>query len=92
MNGLFDKTAGFITAAFSLVAALAWNDTIKAAIERYIQPGSTLLSMFIYAILVTAIAIIASISVTKFTQKLAKSEEKLEKRIIELENKLKARK
>ena len=48
------------TSAFGLVAALAWNETVKEAIDRYITPGAGLKSMLIYAFLVTLLAAIVS--------------------------------
>jgi hypothetical protein len=52
--------ATFVTAAFGFVAALAWNEAVKAAINRYIEPGSGLKSQFIYAIFVTVLAVLVS--------------------------------
>lgn len=52
--------ATFVTSAFGFVAALAWNDTVKNAISRYIEPGSGLKSQFIYAIFVTLLAVLVS--------------------------------
>lgn len=48
------------TSAFGLVAALAWNETVKEAIDRYITPGAGLKSKLIYAFLVTLLAVIVS--------------------------------
>ncbi|OQA52066.1 MAG: hypothetical protein BWY43_00673 [candidate division WS2 bacterium ADurb.Bin280] len=55
------------TSAFGLVAALAWNETVKEAIDRYITPGAGLKSKLIYAILVTALAVIVSFQLGKLT-------------------------
>ena len=54
-----------ITAAFGLVAALAWNEAVKEVINRYIAPGSGLKSQLIYALLVTALAIIITYQLGK---------------------------
>lgn len=48
------------TSAFALVAAFAWNDLVKEAIERYISSGQTMISRLIYALLVTLLAVIIS--------------------------------
>lgn len=48
------------TSGFGLVAALAWNETIQEIVKSYIEPqipGSGLLSRFIYALLVTIMAV-----------------------------------
>ncbi|MBV9737103.1 MAG: hypothetical protein JO177_02935 [Candidatus Eremiobacteraeota bacterium] len=46
------------TAAFGLIAALAWNTAITDFFKRYFPAGSGLLSEFIYAIVITIIALI----------------------------------
>ena len=57
------------TAGFGLVAALAWNDAIQAFvqeyIDQYISVGSGIISRFIYAIIITAIAVLVTYQLTK---------------------------
>lgn len=57
-----------ISSAFALVAALAWNEAIKALIERYVPTGSGLYSRFAYAIIVTAVVVIVSTRLSRLTQ------------------------
>lgn len=83
---LINKTTTLIIGSFSLLAALAWNDTVKEFIKKYISPGSDLLSMFIYAIIITVIAVVISVYLTKISDKLIKREEKLVKDIEKLKN------
>lgn len=64
------QTLGFISSAFVLVAALAWNETIKSTINRYFQSGSNLISQFIYAIIVTIIAVLLTSKLNKLAEKL----------------------
>jgi hypothetical protein len=45
-------------ASLGLVAALAWNEAIKAAIKHFLGEDDSLAGLFIYAILATAIAIV----------------------------------
>lgn len=45
-------------AALGLVAALAWNEAIKALIRKVLGEDDSLAGLFIYAILATAIAVI----------------------------------
>ena len=45
-------------ASLGLVAALAWNDAIKALIRKVLGEGDSLAGLFIYAILATAIAVV----------------------------------
>lgn len=66
------------TSGFGLVAALAWNNVIKELVETYVKKylpdGSGLLSLFIYAIIITALAVTVTLQLTKLTETL---EEKL---------------
>ena len=65
-----NQTAGYITAALSLVAALAWNDAIKALIEiLFPLSNSGVLIKFIYAIVITLVVVIISVSLLKASNK-----------------------
>lgn len=57
-----------LTGAFGLVAALAWNDAVKAAIDYFYPPtqGSGLGPKFLYAIIVTIIVAVFVYVITKF--------------------------
>jgi len=71
-----EKMAALITAAFGLVAALAWNDAIRAL---FIGPcgsagAGALCSLsgggpWVYAIVVTILAVIATIWIAKVAEK-----------------------
>jgi len=60
------KVSDYVLAAFSLVAALAWNDAIKSFIE-YVFPlnQNTILIKFFYAITITLIVVIISVYLTR---------------------------
>ena len=45
-------------ASLGLVAALAWNEAIKALIRHVLGEGESLVGLFVYAILATAVAIV----------------------------------
>ncbi len=65
-NAQFVETLTTLLAtAFGLVAAFAWNEVVKGAIDKYIATGSTLVSQFIYALLVTLLAVIISFQLGK---------------------------
>ena len=57
------------TAGFGLVAALAWNEAIQAFvqeyIDQYISVGSGIISRFIYAIVITGVAVLVTYQLTK---------------------------
>ena len=59
---------------FGLVAALAWNNVIQefvaTRIKPYLPSGSGLLSLFIYAIIITVIAVTITYQLTKLIDKL----------------------
>lgn len=59
------------TSGFGLVAALAWNELIKEAVTQYIKPfiggASGIISLAIYAILVTVLAVTVTYNLTKLT-------------------------
>lgn len=73
---IVEKIAALMTAAFGLVAALAWNDAIKAL---FVGPcgsagAGALCSLssggpWAYAIIVTIIAVVATIWIAKISEK-----------------------
>lgn len=64
------------TSGFGLVAALAWNNVIQEFVNNYIKKylafGSGIISLLIYAVIVTVLAVTV-------TYQLGKLEEKFEK-------------
>ena len=65
--------SALIISAFGLVAALAWNETIKAVIAAIFGTADDIVGLFIYALLVTVIAVAATMIITRATNK-AKAE------------------
>ncbi len=62
---VFYHTATLINSAFALVAALAWNEAIKALLDRYVPSGSALYSKFLYALILTIVIVLVSMKLTK---------------------------
>lgn len=62
---IVDKISALVTAAFGLVAALAWNEAIKAIFKEIFGTADAIIPMLIYAIVVTIAAVIASILVAR---------------------------
>ena len=62
---ILDKMGALVTAAFGLVAALAWNDAIKAIFKEVFGDESTIVPMLAYAITVTIIAVILIVIVAR---------------------------
>ena len=75
----FERFAALITGAFTFVAALAWNDAVQALIKKYISPGSDILGMVVYAVIVTFVAVVAIMQINAVAHALEKSEGKEEK-------------
>lgn len=69
---LIQQLVTLSTSAFGLAAALAWNETIQAAVKEFIEPrlpGSGILSKFIYALLVTLLAVLITFQLTRMAQR-----------------------
>ena len=59
-----------VTTAFGLVAGLAWNDAIQKLIESVMGAGDALTGLFIYAIVVTIIAVVVTILLARVAAKM----------------------
>lgn len=59
------QIAALITVAFGLVAALAWNGAIQAIFKQVFGTTDTITGQLIYAIIVTIIAVIATIVIAR---------------------------
>lgn len=61
------------TSAFGLVAALAWNSLIQEVVDQYIKPliggASGIVSLAIYAVLVTALAVLVTYNLSKIVKR-----------------------
>jgi hypothetical protein len=64
------------TSGFGLVAALAWNNVIQELVDTQIKPylpmGSGLLSLGIYAIVVTILAVTVTVNLSRLIERLEK--------------------
>ena len=66
---VLDKIAALVTVAFGLVAALAWNEAIKAVFKEIFGSADAIGPMLIYAIVVTIAAVILTIIVARAASK-----------------------
>lgn len=71
---IVDRMLTLATAGFGLVAALAWNNLIQEVVKNYITPilpefGQTI-SLLIYAIVVTLLAVLVTWELSKLLRKL----------------------
>lgn len=70
---LINQLITLSTSGFGLVAALAWNETIQQVVKDYIEPhipGSGLISKFIYAVLITVLAVLITYQLSKLASKI----------------------
>lgn len=68
-NELLKQMITLSSAGFGVVAALAWNEAIQAFVDEYVvkyaSVGSGILSKFIYAVIITAVAVLVTYQLTK---------------------------
>lgn len=66
------------TSGFGLVAALAWNSVIQEFVNSYIKKwfpdSSSLISLLIYAVIITVIAVLVTLQLSKILEKLESKE------------------
>ena len=67
---IMETILGLITTAFAFVAGLAWNDAIQKLIESFIGSGDAIPSLFIYAIVVTIVAVVITVLVARVAGKM----------------------
>lgn len=64
-----EKTVGYILAAFSFVAGLAWNEAIKSLIEQiYPNQSNSVLLKLIYAIVVTVVIVLTTVYLVRLIE------------------------
>ncbi len=66
---IVEKLAALITAAFGLVAALAWNGAIQALFKTVFGDASSLVAMIVYAVVVTVIAVLATMWIGRVAER-----------------------
>lgn len=76
----FRTTSTLIISAVGLVAALAWNTAITKILEEYLllKPESSVWSWLIYAVIVTLLAVIATLYLGRLAQRFGERLEKKE--------------
>ena len=62
---VMEKIAALLTAAFGLVAALAWNGAIRAIFEAVFGSADNIAAMLIYAVVITIIAVLVTIWIAR---------------------------
>ncbi len=71
-ESVISKINTLAAAGFGLVAALAWNDAIKAAFTLFFpKPEESVWAQFIYAFVITIIVVIITIILGKYSNKIS---------------------
>jgi Family of unknown function (DUF5654) len=69
---IFKQMLTLATSGFGLVAALAWNNVIQEFVKVYVTAwlpkGSGVLSLFVYAVIVTTLAVVVTYQLSKLTE------------------------
>jgi len=67
---IWERTFTLITAALSLVAALAWNDAIQSLFRSIFGEAASLYAKFFYAIIVTVLSVLLIARLSKASKKI----------------------
>jgi len=72
---IVETIAALMTAAFGMIAALAWNEAIKALVLKYYaaNPDDQWVGLMVYAVIVTIIAVVCIILIGRALAKLKKA-------------------
>lgn len=69
-----DKMLTLATSGFGLVAALAWNELIKEVVSQYIKPyiggASGIISLGIYALIITFLAVLVTYNLSRLAKRI----------------------
>ncbi len=69
---VIQKVMELMMAAFSLVAALAWNDAVQALFQKLFPQQGGVGAKFVYAIIVTAIVVWIIFRLSRITKAIEK--------------------
>lgn len=72
------------TSGFGVVVALAWNEAIKRTVNEFITPyfgdGSGVISLVIYALIMTILAVVVTMQLSQIEKRLVDLNELVKKR------------
>ncbi len=78
-NVVVSQMLTLMVSSFGLVAALAWNEVVKSLVESYIKPyfgsSSGFISLLLYAVMVTILAAVIGMHLTKINEKIQLEED-----------------
>ena len=71
---VLDKMVQLVTAAFGLVAALAWNEAIQGLFTLIFGEAGDLAAKFLYAVLITVIVVFITVRLGRLAERVKKDE------------------
>jgi hypothetical protein len=80
---VLDKLVELVTAAFGLVAALAWNTAIQELFTMIFPEAGDLIAKFLYAIVVTVVVVLVTIRLGRIAEQAKERERGLLNRLRE---------
>ncbi len=57
------------SAAFGVVAALAWNEAITALVSRILGRDDSVVGLFIYAVVITVVAVLVMVGLARAAER-----------------------
>ena len=72
---VMDNIVQLMTAAFGLVAALAWNEAVQALFDALLPNAGDLAAKFLYAVVVTVAVVIVTIRLGRISERLGREGE-----------------
>ena len=72
---ILDRIIQLLTAAFGLVAALAWNAAIQELFTAVFGEAGDLAAKFLYAIIVTVVVVIVTVRLGRLSERLKEEED-----------------
>jgi len=74
---VIETISALMTAAFGFVAALAWNTAIQTALAQYFKNPDDPTGQFIYAVIITIVAVIAIVLIGRVLARYKAMEKKI---------------
>ena len=72
---VLDKMVQLVTAAFGLVAALAWNEAIQALFTLIFGEAGNLAAKFFYAVVVTVVVVFVTVRLGRLAERVKREED-----------------
>ena len=66
---ILSRMIDLATAGFGLVAALAWNDAIKALFDAIFPKAGNLIAQFLYAVIITVFVVLITLKLGKMMER-----------------------